>query len=106
MEQEVLAARTEALGARHPDTLTTQANMAVTLTELGRTEEAIRVCQQALDAQVEVLGPGHPQTQRSQSQLAHLVECRERSEPATLLNRHRRAGPGPGSGDEKKSTGP
>ena len=31
MEQEVLAARTEALGASHPDTLATQGNLAVTL---------------------------------------------------------------------------
>ncbi|CAE7792121.1 NPHP3 [Symbiodinium sp. CCMP2592] len=105
--QEVLAAQTEFLGARHPSTLFSQGNMAEGLHELGRTEEAIRVCQQVLDAEVDVLGPGHPQTQRSQSrlaELAHLVECRERSEPATLLNRHRRAGPAPGSGG-KKSTG-
>eukprot|EP00439_Symbiodinium_sp_Y106_P072055 s313_g13.t1 len=104
MNQEVLAARTEALGARHPQTLRVQENMTECLHELGRTEEAIRVCQHVLDAQVEVLGSGHPRTQNMQRWLAHLVERRERSEPATLLNRHPRAG-SPGRGDEKESTG-
>ena len=104
MNQDVLAALTEALGARHPDTLGTQGSMTECLRELGRTEEAIRVFQHVLDALVEVLGSGHPRTQNMQRCLAHLVERRERSEPATLLNRHRRAG-SPRSGDEKKSTG-
>ncbi|CAE7792238.1 NPHP3 [Symbiodinium sp. CCMP2592] len=104
MEQEILVARTEVLGARHPDTVLTQGYMAECLHELGRTEEAIQVCQHVLNAQVEVLGPGHLQTQRSQSRLAHLVERREGFEPATLLNRHRRAD-SPGRGAEKKSTG-
>jgi hypothetical protein len=40
MEREVLAARREVQGPRHPDTLTTMGNLAVTLCALGKHAEA------------------------------------------------------------------
>ena len=40
MEREVLAARREVLGPRHPDTLATMGNLADTLRALGKHAEA------------------------------------------------------------------
>eukprot|EP00439_Symbiodinium_sp_Y106_P003150 s1780_g1.t1 len=70
MEQEVLAARTEALGARHPDTLATQGSMAVTLKDLGKFEEALQMEQEVLAARTEALGASHPDTLATQGNLA------------------------------------
>ena len=40
LERETVAQLTQVLGAEHPDTLVCQANLAVTLREAGRDQEA------------------------------------------------------------------
>ncbi|CAE7791759.1 NPHP3 [Symbiodinium sp. CCMP2592] len=98
MSQEVLIARSEALGARHPETLRAQEGLE--FIQFRRDQEVMAaLCRGILEAQVEVSGPDiHPF-------LADLVECQERSEPPTLLNRHRQEG-STGSGDARKISGP
>ena len=49
--REVLAARREVLGARHPDTLATMHNLAGTLFERGEHEEAEAMAREVRDLQ-------------------------------------------------------
>ena len=57
MQQEVLEVRREVLGPRHPGTLTTQNNVAASLGEVGRHQEAVAMEQEVLEGRREVLGP-------------------------------------------------
>ena len=54
MGREVLAARREVLGPRHPDTLTTMNNLASTLYELGKHAEAEAMVREVLTARQEL----------------------------------------------------
>ena len=51
MGREVLAARREVLGARHPDTLTTMSNLASTLRARGKHDEAEAMFREVRDLQ-------------------------------------------------------
>eukprot|EP00439_Symbiodinium_sp_Y106_P041960 s2471_g5.t1 len=86
MGQEVLAARTEALGARHPDTLATQGNMASTLKSLGRFEEALQMEQEVLAARTEALGARHPHTLSAQGNMAATLGSLGRFEEALQMD--------------------
>ena len=55
------------LGPEHPNTLTTTANLAATLHQLGRAAEAEPLQRQVLEASRRVLGPEHPDTLRATS---------------------------------------
>jgi hypothetical protein len=48
------------LGPHHPDTLTCEANLAVTLHQAGRGKEAKQARTRTLDNLSQVLGPQHP----------------------------------------------
>ena len=86
MEQKVLAARTEAPGARHPHTLTAQGNMASTLRSLGRFEEALQMEQEVLAARTEALGARHPDTLATQGNLAVTLKDLGKFEQALQMN--------------------
>jgi hypothetical protein len=63
--------RKRVLGAEHPSTLTSMANLAYTWKEQGRDAEAIHLIAQCLAVQMRILGADHPNTHNS---LATLVE--------------------------------
>jgi Tetratricopeptide repeat len=50
------------LGADHPDTLTSMANLAVTWKDMGRRGEALGLIQTCSELQQRILGVGHPHT--------------------------------------------
>ena len=58
-----------ALGAEHPDTLTSRSNLAEVLRGLGRLEEVEAEHRAALDACTRVLGAEHPDTLTSRNNL-------------------------------------
>jgi CHAT domain-containing protein/tetratricopeptide (TPR) repeat protein len=61
---------TEILGERHPDTLGSLNNLAVTYRNLGRDAEAMGLLEKALRLKTEVLGERHPDTLTSLNNLA------------------------------------
>ena len=60
LERETISQLTRCLGAEHPDTLVCQANLAVTLREAGRDQEAKELKAKVLADLARVLGAGHP----------------------------------------------
>lgn len=58
------------LGERHPDTIRSMANLAVTYNTQGRYNEAELLIIQALNLRREVLGEKHPNTVKSMADLA------------------------------------
>ena len=60
--ERALAIERKALGARHPETATTEANLAGTLLNAKRTAEAIRLATEAISVFEETLGRDHPRT--------------------------------------------
>ncbi|MDQ3405845.1 MAG: tetratricopeptide repeat protein [Actinomycetota bacterium] len=66
---QVLHAETTRLGAEHPDTLTSQGNLALALNGLGRYQEAADLHRATLDTRRLILGAEHPDTLDSQNNL-------------------------------------
>ena len=62
--------RQRRLGSDHPDTLTSQNNLASAYQDAGRTAEAIRLYELNLEVRDELLGPDHPSSLTSRSNLA------------------------------------
>ena len=62
-EEKVAADRARILGPEHPDTLRTQANLAVSYWQAGRTGEAITIQEKVAADRARILGPEHPDTQ-------------------------------------------
>ncbi len=65
------------LGADHPDTLTTRANLASWLAEAGRVDEAIGQFEALLNDCLRVLGPEHPVTKNVGEALKYLKLLRK-----------------------------
>jgi hypothetical protein len=74
---------TQELGPDHPDTLTSRNNLALTYGAAGRTDESIRLHEQALAARERVLGSDHPDTLQSRNNLANAYKDEGRTEEAT-----------------------
>ncbi|KAF9769126.1 hypothetical protein IL306_013511, partial [Fusarium sp. DS 682] len=70
MHQQALGLRTEVLGAKHPDTLTSLNNLALVLSRQGKDEEAETIHRRTHDLFIEVLGTKHPDTLSSMINLA------------------------------------
>ena len=70
MQREALAARQEVQGLRHPDTLATTADLAVTLYRQRKHAEAEAMHQEVLATRREVLGPRHLDTLMTMNDLA------------------------------------
>jgi hypothetical protein len=64
------------LGAEHPSTLTSMANLASTYSRQKRWTEAEGILLLAVDAHQRVLGPSHPDTEGVQLQLHDLRQAR------------------------------
>jgi hypothetical protein len=62
------------IGADHPDTLATRANIAGWTGEYGDAREALRLSQALLSDQTRVLGADHPDTLATRSRIQDLQE--------------------------------
>ena len=71
-----------ALGAEHPNTLTSRGNLARVLGDLGRLEEAEAEHRAVLDGLTRVLGAEHPNTLTSRNNLARVLSGLGRLEEA------------------------
>ncbi|PPK71268.1 tetratricopeptide repeat protein [Actinokineospora auranticolor] len=69
LRYHVFNAEKTALGAEHPDTLSSQSNLAIALGSVGRYGEAVELHRGTLDIRTRVLGAEHPDTVRSKNNL-------------------------------------
>ena len=83
----MLAAEREALGARHPSTLTTMGNLARMLFARGKHEEAEAMEREVLAARREVQGARHPDTLTTMGNLARMLFARGKHEEAEAMER-------------------
>ena len=79
MTSEVLDVQRRVLGPEHPHTLTTVSNLATSLRDQGKHEDAEQMFRELLDMQRRVLGPEHPDTLATVSNLASLDSIRSAS---------------------------
>ncbi|GAA0410654.1 hypothetical protein GCM10009530_73940 [Microbispora corallina] len=73
------------LGEEHPDTLTSQNNLALALRALGRLEEAEAEHRAVLEIRRRVLGEDHPDTLTSRNNLALVLRDLGRWAEAEVL---------------------
>jgi hypothetical protein len=81
--QQELLLRRRIQGADHPDTLTTQSDIAFWTGESGHPAEALRLFRELLPDQARVLGPSHRDTLTTRSSIAHWTG--ESGHPAEAL---------------------
>jgi hypothetical protein len=74
-----------ALGADHPDTLTSRDNLALAYEDVGRAAEAIPLFGQTLGTRERLLGPDHPDTLTSRDNLAVAYQAAGRAAEAIPL---------------------
>ncbi|KAG8796158.1 hypothetical protein FRC12_003749 [Ceratobasidium sp. 428] len=82
----VVEARKLALGERHPDTLTSMNNLAMSYQFLGRWDEAETQHRQVLEARKQILGERHPNTLTSMHNLAFTYQSQGRWDEAETLH--------------------
>ncbi|KAF8808855.1 hypothetical protein BYT27DRAFT_7188341 [Phlegmacium glaucopus] len=70
LEVEAMDMRMKVLGAEHPDTLNSMANLASTYRRQGRWNEAEQLDVQVMDMRKKVLGAEHPHTLTSMANVA------------------------------------
>ncbi|KAK3937227.1 hypothetical protein QBC46DRAFT_461010 [Diplogelasinospora grovesii] len=70
LEVQAMETRKTKLGADHPDTLTSMANLALTWKSYGRHADALALMNDCAQAQQRVLGPKHPDTLSSLDAIA------------------------------------
>ena len=76
---QVIETRKTKLGADHPDTLTSMANLAFTLQSQARYAEALALMEKCFQSRQQVLGEQHPYTQSSFDTLNDWrAECSDR----------------------------
>ncbi|KAF1352633.1 TPR-like protein [Lizonia empirigonia] len=85
--RSAVAAREEALGREHPNTLTSVSNLGSVLERQGKYEEAEAKHRRALEGREKVLGPEHPDTLTSVSQLGSVLESQGKYEEAEAMHR-------------------
>jgi tetratricopeptide (TPR) repeat protein len=99
VEEEVVRARLRVSGAEHPDTLTAQGNLALTLADLGLWGQARGLQEEVVRARLRVSGAEHPDTLTAQGNLAltladlGLLHDARRVEEAVVRARLRVLGP-------------
>ena len=69
---QVLALSKEVLGPKHPDTLSSMSNLAMTFSKQGRSSEAVELLKQAVISMQEVLPLNYPELKHWEAQLAIL----------------------------------
>jgi hypothetical protein len=77
--------RKKLLGAEHPDTLISVANLATTYWNQGRWNEAEQLDIQVMDMRKKLLGAEHPDTLRSMANLASTYQIQGRWNEAEQL---------------------
>ncbi|KAF1347228.1 TPR-like protein, partial [Lizonia empirigonia] len=87
--RSAVAAREEALGREHRDTLTSVSNLGSVLSRQGKYEEAEAMHRRDLEGSEKVLGPEHPDTLTSVSHLGSVLSRQGKYEEAEA--KHRRA---------------
>ena len=85
---QVWEKRKKLLGAEHPDTLSSMANLAVTYSDQGNLNEAEQLEVQVLDMRKKVLGAEHPDTLTSMENLAGTYSRQGNSKEAEHLEIH------------------
>ena len=85
MGRGALEAREAALGAEHPDTLTSVSQLGSVLESQGKYKEAEAMHRRALEGYEKVLGPEHPDTLTSVSQLGSVLESQGKYEEAEAM---------------------
>ena len=75
LAERALAIDRRVLGARHPQTATTEANLAGMLVNVRRNSEAVRAAADAMSIFQETLGPAHPRCAVTASILAFALEA-------------------------------
>ena len=83
--EPLLAEQELALGADHPDTMTTRHNLANAYRDAGRTAEAITMHEQNLADRERVLGADHPDTLATRNNLANAYRAAGRTAEAITL---------------------
>ncbi|KAF1351580.1 hypothetical protein EJ07DRAFT_183735 [Lizonia empirigonia] len=87
--RSAVAAREEALGREHPNTLISVSQLGSVLESQGKYEEAEAMHRRDLEGSEKVLGPEHPDTLTSVSNLGSVLESQGKYEEAEA--KHRRA---------------
>ncbi|WP_307795448.1 serine/threonine-protein kinase [Actinacidiphila acididurans] len=87
LHTEVAAGRDRALGADHPDTLTSRYEAACCLTRLGRLEEALPLHEYVAAVRARVLGPDDAATLAARHEAAFAMERLGRHEEAHTVYR-------------------
>ncbi|KAH7165414.1 hypothetical protein EDB81DRAFT_877796 [Dactylonectria macrodidyma] len=82
IDERGLKLRRKVLGERHPDTIRTMSDLAVTCWQQGRFNEAETMSLLALELRQEVLGEIHPDTIRSMASLASTYHAQGRYKEA------------------------
>ncbi|KAL5041581.1 hypothetical protein BDW71DRAFT_191588 [Aspergillus fruticulosus] len=85
LEVEILETRKTALGAKHPDTLSSMANLASTYWNQGRWNEAEKLQVQVLEISKAALGAEHPNTLTSRANLTYTWKSQSRLTDALTL---------------------
>ncbi|KAJ4347684.1 hypothetical protein N0V85_009748, partial [Neurospora sp. IMI 360204] len=85
LDVQVMETRKAKLGADHPDTLTSMANLASTLWKQGRWDEAEKLDMQVMETFKTKLGADHPDTLTSMANLASTYRNQGRWEEAEKL---------------------
>jgi len=73
MRREVLEKRQRILGDEHPDTISAISNLAITLGDQGKLEEAAAMRREVLEKRQRILGDEHPDTISTMSNLANTL---------------------------------
>ena len=77
----------DALGPRHPDTLTSRNSLAGSYRASGRLDEAIALFEQTLEDSTHTLGPHHPDTLTTRNSLASAYQDAGRLNDAIALHK-------------------
>jgi tetratricopeptide (TPR) repeat protein len=95
LEYQIVEMRMKKKGIKHPSTLTSMGNLAVTYSDQGKYEEAGELGLKVLNLRKKVLGPEHPNTLTSMGNLAAIYSDQGKHEEAgelklKVLNLHKR----------------
>lgn len=86
-QRQVMLAREESLGPRHPETLMSMNNVATSLSHQGKYAEAEKVHLETLALHKEVLGKDHPDTLTSMNNVAQALSNQGKHTEAEKMHR-------------------
>ena len=86
MMREVLEKRQRILGDEHPDTITAIGNLAITLGDQGKLEEAAAMMREVLEKRQRILGNEHPDTITAMNNFAIALRAQENAHGSNHTN--------------------